>query len=129
MVYNFERAHKKLEVYKLSIELVKDIYEFTSTLPNDEKFGLISQLKRASVSVPANIAEGAARNTKKEFVNFLYISQGSLSEIDTLIDLCISLNISRHGIPETVNQKISKLSAMLNKLIKSIKLEIDKQPA
>jgi four helix bundle protein len=82
------RPHKKLDVWQLAMECTFDIYRITKTFPIDEKFGLTDQLRRASVSVPSNIAEGASRNTKKEFVNYLYIAQGSLSEIDTQLDPC-----------------------------------------
>ena len=81
------KPHKKLDVWKASIELVVAVYTMTESLPNEEKYGLISQMKRAAVSIPANIAEGAARNTKKEFVNYLHIAKGSLSELDTYLEI------------------------------------------
>jgi len=81
------KPHKNLEVWKLSVDFVKDIYTLTTNFPDEEKFGIISQLRRAVVSIPTNIAEGAARSTKKEFRNFLYIASGSLSEIDTLLTI------------------------------------------
>lgn len=86
------KPHKTLECWKQSFELVKDVYRITNSFPVEEKFGLMSQLRRASVSVPTNIAEGAARRSKKEFIQFLYISEGSLSEIDTLLELSVALN-------------------------------------
>jgi len=82
-----QKPHKNLEVWKLSVDFVKDIYTLTTNFPDEEKFGIISQLRRAVVSIPTNIAEGAARSTKKEFRNFLYIASGSLSEIDTLLTI------------------------------------------
>ena len=78
-----EKPHKKLEVWKLAMEIAEDIYELTEKFPSPEKFGMVSQMRKSSVSIPSNIAEGAARNTKKEFINFLHIAQGSLSELDT----------------------------------------------
>ena len=86
------RPHKNLIVWKDSIEFVQFIYKLTNKFPDTEKFGLISQLNRASVSVPTNISEGAARNTKKEFIQFLFISSGSLSEVDTLLTISSKLN-------------------------------------
>jgi four helix bundle protein len=77
--------HKDLSVWKNSIELVSQIYQFTNELPKSEDFGLKSQLRRAAVSVPTNIAEGAARNHQKEFIQFCHISLGSLIEIETLL--------------------------------------------
>ena len=77
------RPHENLEVWKKAIQFVIEIYEATRDFPNDEKFGLISQLRRAAVSIAANIAEGAGRKGSKEFVHFLSNSQGSASEVET----------------------------------------------
>lgn len=75
------KPHKKLYSWIKSFEFVKEIYLVIASFPSDEKFGLISQIRRASVSVPVNIAEGAARKNPKEFRQFLYIALGSLSEL------------------------------------------------
>ena len=85
-------THKNLEIWKRSIQLVTDIYKLTKKFPSDEKYGLTNQLRRAAVSVPSNIAEGAARKSKKEFINFLYVSIGSLSEIETQLIIAKNLN-------------------------------------
>jgi len=79
--------HKELEVWKESILLAKWIYFITDKFPRQEIFGLSSQMKRCSVSIPSNIAEGAARESDKEFIHFLYISLGSLAELETQIIL------------------------------------------
>ncbi|MBI4682860.1 MAG: four helix bundle protein [Nitrospirae bacterium] len=78
-------THKDLDIWKLGIELVEKIYRITAKFPKEEVFGLTSQLRRAAISIPSNIAEGAARNSRKEFLQFLYIALGSLSEIETQI--------------------------------------------
>jgi len=78
-----ERPHKKLDVWQIAMSLVAEVYRITETLPASERFGLTNQIRRAAVSIPSNIAEGARRNTKKEFINFLYMAQGSLGELDT----------------------------------------------
>ena len=78
-------THKDLDVWKESIDLVTKIYKLTSDFPDSEKFGLTSQMQRAAVSIPSNIAEGAARGTNKEYVYSLNISLGSLSELETQI--------------------------------------------
>lgn len=83
--------HKDLDVWKKAIELVEVVYQFTKKLPESEKFGLFSQLRRASVSVPSNISEGAARKSDKEFVQFCYIALGSLAEVETQLILCQKL--------------------------------------
>ena len=68
------KTHKDLDVWKISLLLARDIYELTRGFPREEQFGLVSQMKRSSVSIGSNIAEGAARQTSKEFVQFLYIA-------------------------------------------------------
>lgn len=77
------RPHEKLDVWKKAIEFVVAVYKATENFPGDERFGLTSQLRRAAVSIPANIAEGAGRKSSKEFAHFLSTSQGSASEVDT----------------------------------------------
>ncbi|HPR18096.1 MAG TPA: four helix bundle protein [Candidatus Cloacimonadota bacterium] len=83
--------HKDLDIWKLGIELVEKIYKVTRKFPESERFGLISQLQRAAISYPSNIAEGAARNSVKEYIQFLYISLGSLSEIETQLIIAARL--------------------------------------
>ncbi|SDH02324.1 four helix bundle protein [Psychroflexus sediminis] len=75
--------YKNLKVWEKAIELAKSVYEFSEHLPNNEKFGITSQIKRSAVSIVSNIAEGAGRNTDKQFVNFLNMSQGSSFELET----------------------------------------------
>ncbi len=79
------KTHKDLEIWKRGISLVETVYKATSNFPPDERYGLASQIRRAAVSYPSNIAEGAARAYKKEFIQSLYISLGSLSEAETQI--------------------------------------------
>jgi four helix bundle protein len=69
------KTHKDLDVYKLSIELVTEIYQLTASFPKEEMYGLTSQIRRSAVSIPSNIAEGSARNHKKEFIQFLLLQQ------------------------------------------------------
>jgi four helix bundle protein len=85
------RKHHDLKVWQLSIALVKEIYLLSSHFPQDEKFGLTSQIRRAAVSVPSNIAEGVARTTNKELLHFLAVARGSLSELETQIVLAKEL--------------------------------------
>ena len=77
------RTHEDLEVWKQAVSLSVSIYKITASFPSDEKFGLTSQMRRAAVSIASNIAEGAARHSRREFVQFLAISAGSASEINT----------------------------------------------
>ncbi len=82
-----EKPHKKLNVWHKSIDLVQKIYEMTETFPKIENYGITNQIRRAAVSIPSNIAEGAARQTKKEFIQFVHVAQGSLSELDTHLEI------------------------------------------
>ena len=86
------QTHKDLDVWKLGLVFVKDIYAVTKKFPAEEMYGLTSQLRRAAVSVPTNIAEGAAKNSRKDFIKYLYISLGSLVEIETLLYVTELLN-------------------------------------
>jgi len=75
--------YKKLKVWQFAMNLVEDIYRITKDFPKDEKFGLVSQMRRSSISVPSNIAEGSGRDTQGAFLNFLNIARGSLCELET----------------------------------------------
>ena len=111
--------HKDLEVYKESMNLVTSIYRVANLFPAEEKFGLTSQIKRAAISVPSNIAEGAARKSTKELIQFLHIALGSLSEIETQLDLAQRLGFINES--EELNKKIHYLFIMFTKLINSLK--------
>ena len=85
------KTHKDLDAWKVSIEMVVNVYKETSKFPKEEIYTLVSQIRRSAVSVPSNIAEGAARNSKKEFIQYLHISLGSLAELETQIIISIKL--------------------------------------
>ncbi|MBI3585670.1 MAG: four helix bundle protein [Ignavibacteriales bacterium] len=113
-----DKAHKKLRVWQEAMELVKAIYEVVSQLPSDEKYGLVSQMKRAAVSIPSNIAEGAARQGKKDSIQFYVVARGSISELDTQIELCLKLKLlSQESIIGVVSQ-LEKVDALLSGLIR-----------
>ena len=108
--------HKKLEVYKKSSELVKLIYVLTSEFPKSELYGLTSQIRRAAVSVISNLSEGASRKSLKERKRFYEIARSSLVELDTQIELAISLNYISSDLDRTtklVNEVFAMLSSML----------------
>jgi four helix bundle protein len=114
------RPHKQLLAWKEAIDLVKIIYQNTKTFPEDEKYGIISQLRRASVSVPTNIAEGASRITPKDYAHFVNISLGSLSEIDTLLLISLELNYLPKNSHDEIIQKCDRVTALVHGLYKSI---------
>ena len=113
------RTHHKLLVWQEAIALVKDTYKLTGSFPQYELYALSSQMRRAAVSVPSNIAEGAARMGKKEFIQFLAISRGSLSELETQFIVSKEL-----GYIEDLNEimkKIEKLFGLISGLINSLR--------
>jgi len=93
-----ELNHKKLEVYKKSIELVKNIYKLTSKFPNSELYGLTSQIRRASISIVSNFSEGASRRTLAERKRFYEIARSSLVEIDCQIEIALSFGFIKSDI-------------------------------
>jgi four helix bundle protein len=111
---------KELKVWQKSRELVKEIYLEVSNFPSDEKFGLSSQLKRAAVSVPSNIAEGAGRNSNKDFARFLNISLGSAYELETQIILSFDLALINKEQLDKIINSINEVQKMIHGLSKSL---------
>jgi len=101
--------------------LVLDVYGVIKTFPMEEKYNLTDQVRRAVVGIPSNIAEGAARNTKKEFANFLYIAQGSLSELDTQLEIAFKLGYIKSNDFENLELKMDRIGKMISGLIKALK--------
>ena len=112
------RTHKDLDVWKEAMQLVKEVYRWSAALPREEIYGLTAQIRRAAVSIPSNIAEGAARDSRKEFLQFLYIALGSLSELETQILLARDL-FSLEG--EKISAQVETLRKLLLGLIRSLK--------
>jgi four helix bundle protein len=119
------RPHKKLEVWKESMQLMKLAYQLTEKFSVTERYGLVSQINRAAVSVLANIAEGAARETNKDYAHFITISQGSLSELDALFEIALELNMITENNYQNITMKIDRIAAMLTGLKKYI---LNKRP-
>ncbi|HJH26859.1 MAG TPA: hypothetical protein C5S37_08840 [Methanophagales archaeon] len=115
-------SYQDLEVWKKAMGLVTDIYKITQTFPKEELYGLTNQLRRASVSVPANIAEGWGRGTTNGYIQFLRIARGSLLEVETLMTLSRDLGyVNAQDLQEQILQKIIEISKMMNALINSLK--------
>ena len=111
-------SHKDLKVYQEAMLLVKDIYCITSHFPKEELYGLTSQMKRCVISIPSNIAEGSGRKGNAELIRFLYISLGSLSELETQLDISIMLNFTKEN--KDIQNRIYFIKNMLSKLIISL---------
>ena len=113
-------AFEALDVWQKAMELSEVIYKLTRTFPESERFGLTSQVRRAAVSVPANIAEGKGRYHKKEFIQFLYNARGSLYETITLLKLALNLQYlseqEYQSVTPLLDQIMSKLSGLINSL-------------
>lgn len=108
------QTHRDLEVWRDGVELVKVIYQLTRRFPDEERYGLTAQLRRAAVSVPSNIAEGAARGSRKDFARFVGMARGSVAELET--QLVIAAELGFCLATETPNELVSRLYARLNKL-------------
>jgi len=113
------KTHRDLDVWKDSMDFVLDIYRITERFPNNEKFGLVPQMRRAGISICSNIAEGAARNHSREFIQFLYIALGSVSEIETQSEIALRLGYLQSIDPE--KETLDRLRRMLVSLIQAIK--------
>jgi len=100
------KIHKDLDVWKNSIDLVTDIYNISRKFPQEELFGICSQIRRSSISIPSNIAEGAAQQSSKEFIHFLYIGLGSLSELETQLIISLNLRYIDESTLDTLNNKL-----------------------
>ncbi len=109
--------HKNLEVWKQAVDLVIDIYNITKQIPEDEKFSLTSQIRRAAVSIPSNIAEGCARTSDKEILRFIDIALGSSAELETQLIISEKLN---YLDPQNILEKLDKINALMYGLKKYI---------
>lgn len=113
------KGHHKLEVWKRSIDFVTKIYKLTDGFPKNEIYGLVQQMRRSAVSIPRNIAEGAGRNSKNEFRQFLSIAQGSVAELETQILIAQKLGFVK-GSDSLLNE-LDELSRMLIGLVKAVR--------
>jgi four helix bundle protein len=110
------QSYRDLVVWQKSIELAKQLYRLTSGFPSEEKFGLVSQIRRAAVSVPSNIAEGQARNTTGEFIQFISHAEGSAAELDTQLHLAVELGFVSSADAAPSVALTDEIRRMLNSL-------------
>lgn len=118
-----EKPHKKLDAWKLSMDLVIEVYRATEKFPARERYGLFDQMRRASVSIPSNIAEGAARQTRREFINYLHIAQGSLSELDTQLEVARRLGYVDEKTQNSLDEQMTRIDKTITGLIRYLKNE------
>ncbi len=114
------QGYKDLLVWQKGIQLAKEIYRITRAFPNEEKFGLVSQMRRAAVSIPSNIAEGQARHTTQEFVQFVSHAEGSVAELDTQLILALELGYCSEPRTTEASGLLSDLRKMLNALRRAL---------
>jgi four helix bundle protein len=119
-------SYKDLLAWQKSILLVKHIYKLTSIFPREERFGLISQLRRAAVSVPSNIAEGQARRTTGDFIHFISNAEGSVAEIETQLIIAVELCFCSRAQAESCFSVNDEIRRMLNALRRSLESKRDR---
>ncbi|MEJ2697361.1 MAG: four helix bundle protein [Candidatus Sulfobium sp.] len=113
------KDHKELDVWKNSMDLVAQVYSVTREFPKEELYGLTNQIRRAAVSIPSNISEGAARNSDKEFVQFLHVALGSAAELET--QLLIAKRLKYMNQIDVLTDNLSSVMKMLSGLIRHYK--------
>jgi four helix bundle protein len=114
---NLMSSYKKLDVWKNSMQLVKEVYLLTKKFPKEEIYALTSQCKRSAVSIPANIAEGLGRQYKKDTLQFLHISRGSIYELETLLNIAVMVEIITEEDFIKIDQQVEKTLQILNGFI------------
>jgi four helix bundle protein len=115
---------RDLEIWRLSMEIIVETYEQTKRFPKEEMFGLVSQMRRAALSIASNIAEGFNRYHNKEYRQFLYVALGSCAELETHIEVCVLLKYISPQNKDIILEKLDHESRMINNLIKRLSLNL-----
>ena len=118
------RSHNNLDVWQRSVDFVTDVYRSTEKFPKDERFGLTSQIRRAAVSIPANMAEGAARKSDKEFLQFLSHAQGSASEVETELLIAFNLGFMEKTIYDQLTEELDRIGRLITGLSNHLKRKV-----
>jgi four helix bundle protein len=115
------KSHKDLVVWQRAMELAVEAYRLSRAFPADERYRLTNQLLRAAASIPANIAEGHARGTRKDYANFIAIARGSLAETETFIQLAAQVELTTQPECEVANKMVDEVGKMLNALLTKLR--------
>ena len=118
------RPHEKLKVWQLSVAFVSRLYALTAKFPDAERYGLISQIRRAGISIPANIAEGAARGSDADYLRFLRISRGSLSELETLLLIAKNLRLIGEADCSSLLKECEAIGSLIEGLARRLKASL-----
>jgi four helix bundle protein len=118
------RSHRDLSVWQLGMDITERMYELTRAFPKDEQFGLVTQARRAAVSVPANIAEGNARSSTKEYLYHLSVAIGSLAELETYLDLAARLKYGEQKAIDSLLEMLAEERRMLRGLQRSLRAKL-----
>jgi four helix bundle protein len=110
------QSYKDLVVWQKGIDLAKIVYRLTQSLPSEEKFGLVAQIRRSAVSIPSNVAEGQARHTTGEFIQFISHAEGSVAELDTQLILSVALGFCDSSDASAAFEPVNELRRLLNAL-------------
>jgi len=114
------RSHRDLEVWQVAISVAEQCYRLTQSFPREEMFGLTLQIRRAAASVPANIAEGYGRESKREYIQFLRIAQGSQKELETYLLLAARVGLASEEVIMSILTECERVGKMLHRLIRSL---------
>ena len=129
MVAQCRTSHKDLILWQKSMDLAAEVYRMVRCFPNFELFGLGAQLRRAAVSVPSNVAEGAARRTTRDFISFLHIARGSLAELETQLLLARRLHYVDDASAQALATEVEEVGRLLNAVIRGLRRRLEAQPS
>ena len=118
--YTYVKTFRDLLIWQKSMVLVTDIYTLSKSFPQDESYGLTSQIRRCAVSIPSNIAEGYGRNSNSELIRYLHIATGSLYELQTQIEISYNLNYIQKGDFETLHESSREIERMLSSFTRKL---------
>jgi len=114
------KTYRDLDIWKKSIELVKDIYRLTEKFPKQEMYGLVSQMRRAAISIPSNVAEGFRRHHNREYIQFMYMSLGSCAELETQVTIAKELKYLQKETEAILLESLDHICRMISNLIKKL---------